>query len=817
MKKRIISIALALILLVGTAGFASADISRLPKDVWKYFNPYAAALESGDTEKIISTGEAYIAYLRTLPLGEDSGDQLFRAYNRIYANKYYDKAGKPEKQREMTKAYRELCLTLTDRGILDKLDDIYSISGTYYTEALESGDPDKILEAGDWMLDYYNRIELTERVAGWYLNLYQKRMDLRIYENRGDYEKAIDNAKSVAYWCEYLAARGKAHEDSLIAAKAHIEVLTPFAGVYAASFTQSDGWASNIAASSGTYYGSISSGYFAGRQGSQASLYVELGEETAGQFGSTISGILSSGRVCQINLNFKNKGVTAREIIAGKHDANIKSTVSYIGSLNKPVLVRIGGEMNIWSESEMKGGAVTPADFIAAYRRVADMFRSGAPMAELVWSPMQNGKWNETVGDYWPGDEYVDWVGMSLYYNIADNDGSEKVSWIEFSKSHGFTDPVRKAKTVCDFAAAHKKPVVITEGGSDKNGADGEAAAAALTAKMFSTLNMVYPQVKGIILFDRSINEAGKTRDFSMQTAGTYQTAILEAVRNNPALISSSEKAAAQWIPAENFSEKADDMILGATGYTYWDNELTVTYSFGGKTQKTAASPNLFTIKAADIKVGRNDLTVTFTGSKGFKLTKTYVVRRSASGVITVSSGVYPFTDLNLAKWCAPYVEAAYDTGLVKGVSATKYGTKNDLQIAQAVTLAARIYAEANGEEAPGSKGSPWYKPAYDYCVEKGIIDPALLPMSRLTEKCTRFEMVEILDKAIPASRWDGSVSIPDGYIPDLRLSDGHGDLVYRWYRAGIVGGDNTHRFNGEKLITRAEVAKILCTINRLM
>ena len=270
---------------------------------------------------------------------------------------------------------------------------------------------------------------------------------------------------------------------------------------------------------------------------------------------------------------------------------------------------------------------------------------------------------------------------MSLYYNIADNDGSERVSWIEFSKSHGFTDPVRKAKTVCDFAAAHKKPVVITEGGSDKNGADGEAAAAALTAKMFSTLNMVYPQVKGIILFDRSINEAGKTRDFSMQTAGTYQTAILEAVRNNPALISSSEKAAAQWIPAENFSEKADDMILGATGYTYWDNELTVTYSFGGKTQKTAASPNLFTIKAADIKVGRNDLTVTFTGSKGFKLTKTYVVRRSASGVITVSSGVYPFTDLNLAKWCAPYVEAAYDTGLVKGVSATKYGTKNDLQI----------------------------------------------------------------------------------------------------------------------------------------
>ena len=78
MKKRIVSIALALILLISTAGVASADISKLPKDVWKYFNPYSAALDSGDTEKIISTGEAYLDYLLTLPLDADSGDQIFR-------------------------------------------------------------------------------------------------------------------------------------------------------------------------------------------------------------------------------------------------------------------------------------------------------------------------------------------------------------------------------------------------------------------------------------------------------------------------------------------------------------------------------------------------------------------------------------------------------------------------------------------------------------------------------------------------------------------------------------------------------------------
>jgi hypothetical protein len=76
--------------------------------------------------------------------------------------------------------------------------------------------------------------------------------------------------------------------------------------------------------------------------------------------------------------------------------------------------------------------------------------------------------------------------------------------------------------------------------------------------------------------------------------------------------------------------------------------------------------------------------------------------------------------------------------------------------------------------------------------------------------------MVEILDKAIPASRWQGATEVPDGYIPDLSRSDEHGELVYRWYAAGIVSGDGKHRFNGPNNINRAEVAKILCTITGL-
>ena len=77
--------------------------------------------------------------------------------------------------------------------------------------------------------------------------------------------------------------------------------------------------------------------------------------------------------------------------------------------------------------------------------------------------------------------------------------------------------------------------------------------------------------------------------------------------------------------------------------------------------------------------------------------------------------------------------------------------------------------------------------------------------------------MVAILDKAIPADRMTAVTAVPDGAIPDLNEDDAYGDLVYRWYRAGIVTGDQTGQFNGTSSITRAETAVILCQINNLV
>ena len=166
-------------------------------------------------------------------------------------------------------------------------------------------------------------------------------------------------------------------------------------------------------------------------------------------------------------------------------------------------------------------------------------------------------------------------------------------------------------------------------------------------------------------------------------------------------------------------------------------------------------------------------------------------------------------------RWFRPYVEGAYNAGLVNGTTPTAYSPNGSLALSEAVTLAARIYAENHNETVPTGSGSPWYKAAYDYCVSKGVISSKDFPLSSMTAKATRYQMVAILTNAIPSERLTSSVSVSS--IPDVPSSNPNYSTVLSWYRAGIIAGDSSGKFNGNSNITRSEVAKILCTIYRIV
>jgi len=74
-----------------------------------------------------------------------------------------------------------------------------------------------------------------------------------------------------------------------------------------------------------------------------------------------------------------------------------------------PIFLRFAGEfndpVNEWSRD--------PALYVQKFRLVHDVMARVAPNVAMVWMPMANG--TDCLTRYFPGDAYLDWVGVSLY------------------------------------------------------------------------------------------------------------------------------------------------------------------------------------------------------------------------------------------------------------------------------------------------------------------------------------------------------------------------------------------------------------------
>lgn len=174
------------------------------------------------------------------------------------------------------------------------------------------------------------------------------------------------------------------------------------------------------------------------------------------------------------------------------------------------------------------------------------------------------------------------------------------------------------------------------------------------------------------------------------------------------------------------------------------------------------------------------------------------------------------FSDVRENQWFASYVDKAVDAGLMDGVGEGRFNPGGNLTLAQVTVLAYQLHSRDNGGSRPQTTGA-WYTPYYQYCLNYGIFSSGEIPLSALSRNATRYEMVSILDRAVPSSQMKAINDLPDDFIPDIDEKDPCREAVYRWYRAGALAGDSQFRFNGENSITRAEVAVILCQVDGLV
>ena len=169
-----------------------------------------------------------------------------------------------------------------------------------------------------------------------------------------------------------------------------------------------------------------------------------------------------------------------------------------------PVFVRWASEMNL-SEFIWSGDT---AKYVEKWRLLYNIFKEEAPNVVMVWAP--NWSPTATIHSYYPGDEYVDWVGVDMYMGLGTGTTDTR-------------DPRDKIKFVYDnySAAPHNKPIMFPEWAATHAYLNGTTAyncvdyGIANTNLIYDQLSTQFPKIKLITWFDydsRSINHA----DFSI-------------------------------------------------------------------------------------------------------------------------------------------------------------------------------------------------------------------------------------------------------------------------------------------------------------
>lgn len=108
---------------------------------------------------------------------------------------------------------------------------------------------------------------------------------------------------------------------------------------------------------------------------------------------------------------------TAGQIAAGKDDAYIRTFADAVRDYNRPLALSFGHEMNgdwyPWGSQK-----TSAADFARAWRHIHDLFTDeGAANVIWVWSPnVINPVPGVRLQPYYPGNAYVDWIGIVGYY-----------------------------------------------------------------------------------------------------------------------------------------------------------------------------------------------------------------------------------------------------------------------------------------------------------------------------------------------------------------------------------------------------------------
>jgi hypothetical protein len=191
--------------------------------------------------------------------------------------------------------------------------------------------------------------------------------------------------------------------------------------------------------------------------------------------------VTALGDLPLIQLNPRHASMA--RIAAGHYDGTIRRYADSVRDFRCRVIISFGHEMNGWW---YRWGEpwTSPAAFIAAWRRIHDIFLSeGATNVIWSWDPSHQYRYGATMASRWyPGNAYVDWVGIDGYLRTGQ-------TFAEIFKTQ-----------LRDIRRVTSKPVYLAE-----TGVAGNPGQARQIAGLFAALKKY--NLTGLVWFDLNRKE----------------------------------------------------------------------------------------------------------------------------------------------------------------------------------------------------------------------------------------------------------------------------------------------------------------------
>lgn len=222
-----------------------------------------------------------------------------------------------------------------------------------------------------------------------------------------------------------------------------------------------------------------------------------------------------------------------QRIVDGDFDTELLAWGRAAARWGRPMLIEFGTEVNgswfPWNGAWNGGGNTTgfgdpakpdgPERFRAAYRHVRDTIEAGGA-DNLTWffhvddSSQPRKPWN-SIRSYYPGDRYVDWVGVSVYGPLTPGD-----PW-----GPGFAADMRRVYP--ELTSLSSKPIALLEFGA----LQGRRKAGWFKAALRSVASRRFPRIKAISVWSESWKNGDGSRsnlriDSDRHTLKTYRRGV---------------------------------------------------------------------------------------------------------------------------------------------------------------------------------------------------------------------------------------------------------------------------------------------------